>query len=132
MKKTCLMTLAAIAVALCGCASRSTSYIETLHRSWTEISHAVENDGSLNQRDLNTGSGLAVTLAREEAAFWSGKLAEKGLAIPEWEKRLKEISEAPSEFVGGSAVPLSKHAEMLDCLEEAIREMRASYAAGKR
>lgn len=132
MKKTCLMTLAAIAVALCGCARRNTSYVETLHRSWTDISRAVENDGSLNQRDLNIGSGLAVTLAREEAEYWSGKLAAKGLAIPEWEKRLKEISETPGEFEGGSAAPLSKHAEMLECLEEAIREMRASYTGGKR
>ena len=132
MKKTCLMTLAAIAVALCGCARRNTSYIETLHRSWTDISRAVENDGSLNQRDLNIGSGLAVTLAREEAEYWSGKLAAKGLAIPEWEKRLKEISEATGEFEGGSAAPLSKHTEMLECLEEAIREMRASCTGGKR
>ncbi len=128
MKKTCLMTLAAIAVALCGCASRSTSYIETLHRSWTEISHAVENDGSLNQCDLNIGSGLAVTLASEEAAYWSGKLAAKGLATPEWERRLKEISETPSEFDGGSAALLSKHTEMLDCLKEAIRKMRTAYS----
>ena len=82
MKKTCLMTLAAIAVALCGCARRNTSYIETLHRSWTDISRAVENDGSLNQRDLNIGSGLAVTLAREEAEYWSGKLAVKALRFP--------------------------------------------------
>lgn len=132
MKKACLMTLAAVAVALSGCSTRGTSYVETLHRSWTDISRAVENDGSLNQRDLNIGSGLAVTLAREEAEYWSGKLAAKGLAIPEWEKRLKEISEATGEFEGGSAAPLSKHTEMLECLEEAIREMRASYTGGKR
>ncbi len=124
------MAMAAIAVAMSGCSTRSTSYIETLHRSWTDISRAVENDGSLNQRDLNIGSGLAVTLAREEAMFWSKELAAKGIAIPEWEKRLKAISEAPSEFEGGSAAPLSKHLEMLGCLEEAIREMRASYANG--
>ena len=128
MKKTCLMALAAIAVALCGCSNRSTNYIETLHRSWIDISRAVEKDGSLNQRDLNIGSGLAVTLAHEEAMYWSNELATKGMAIPEWEKRLKEISETPSEFEGGSAAPLSKHQEMLDCLEEAIREMRTAYS----
>ncbi len=81
---------------------------------------------------MNIGSGLAVTLAREEAMYWSGALAAKDIAIPDWEKQLKELSEAPDEFEGGSAEPLSKHLKMLDCLEEAIREMRASYDAGKR
>ena len=128
MKKTSLMTLAAMTIALSGCSTRSTSYIETLHRSWNEISRAVEKDGSLNQRDLNIGSGLAVTLAREEAAYWSSVLAAKGMAVPEWEKRLKKIAETPGEFEGGSAAPLSKHTEMLDCLEKAIREMRTAYS----
>jgi len=132
MKKTYLMTLAAIAVALWGCSFRSTNYIETLHKSWIDISRAVEKDDSLNQHDLNIGSGLAVTLAREEAMYWSNELEARGIAIPDWEKRLQAIAEAPSEFEGGSAAPLSRHLEMLDCLEEAIREMRASYAAGKR
>ena len=131
MKTAYLMTLAALAVAMWGCSSRSSNYVETLHRSWIDIRRAVEKDSSLNQRDLNIGSGLAVTLAREEAMYWSNELAAKGMAIPEWEKRLKAISEAPGEFEGGSAAPLSKHLEMLNCLEEAIREMRASCVAGQ-
>ena len=131
MKRTCLMAMAAIAVAMSGCSTRSTSYNETLHWSWIDIRRAVEKDSSLQQRDLNIGSGLAVTLAREEAMYWSNELAAKGIAIPEWEKRLKAISEAPGEFEGGSAAPLSKHLEMLNCLEEAIREMRASCVDGQ-
>ena len=65
MKKTCLMTLAAVAVALSGCSTRGTSYVETLHRSWTDISRAVENDGSLNQRDLFLDSNVSEMQASE-------------------------------------------------------------------
>ena len=124
--------LAALAVALTGCSLQhgGACYIDTLHRAWQDIDRAIQEDGSLRQTDLNMGSGIAVTLAREEAAYWSGLLAEKGMAAPKWETRLQEIAEAAGEYEGGSAAPLAKHQEMLDCLDEAIREMRA--ACGKR
>jgi len=130
-----LMALAAIAAVLTGCATRNEGnicYIKALHRSWTDIDRAVREDGSLRQVDMNIGSGLAVTLAREEAAYWSGLCAERGLTVPAWEKRLAEIAEAPAEFEGGSAAPLSKHLEMLAALEEAIGEMRTACGDGKR
>ena len=131
MRRTLLASLAALAFALGGCSPGKASYVDTLHKSWLDIRHAVTEDGSLGQTDMNIGSGLAVTLAGEEAAYWSGKLAEKGLAIPDWERQVKAISEGPSEFEGGSAVPLAKHLEMLDCLEKAIREMREAADVGK-
>ena len=129
MKKTFLMTLAILAITLEGCSAKSTNYAETLHRSWTDIRHAVQEDGSLRQIDLNIGSGLAVTLAEAEASYLTAILLEKGLAVPEWQKRLEEIAAAPGEFEGGSAAPLSKHLAMLDCLDGAIQEMRATFRA---
>ena len=129
MQKTFLMTLAILAIALGGCSEKSTNYAETLHRSWTDIRHAVQEDGSLRQADLNIGSCLAVTLAEAEANYWTAILQEKGLAAPEWQKRLEEIAAASSEFEGGSAAPLSKHLAMLDCLDGAIQEMQATFCA---
>lgn len=131
MRKILLASLAALAFALGGCSSRKTSYVDTLHKSWLDIRHAITEDGSLSQTDMNIGSDLAVILAGEEATYWSGRLAEEGLAIPDWKKQVKAIAEKSSEFEGGSAAPLAKHLEMLDCLEKAIKEMREAAVAGK-
>ena len=129
MKKTFLTTLAILAIALGGCSEKSANYAEALHRSWTDIRHAVQEDGSLRQIDLNIGSGLAVTLAEAEASHWTAVLQEEGLAAPEWQERLEEIADATCEFEGGSAAPLSKHLAMLACLDGAIEEMRATFRA---
>ena len=126
------MSLTVLVIALGGCSTRSTNYVDALHRSWTDISRAVREDGSLRQCDMNTGSGIAVILAREEATYWSCRLAEKGLAIPGWEKKLRDIAKSSNEFDGGSAAPMSKNLEMLEYLDVAIKEMRAVCFACKR
>jgi hypothetical protein len=131
MKITTLLALAVLSLALGGCSPKAPSYIDALHRSWNAIYLSVLEDGSLLQVDLNTGSGLAVTIAEEEANYLTAILAEKGLTVPEWQKRLGEIAAAPNEFEGGSAAPMSKHLEMLAYLDETIKELRAAYSSAK-
>ena len=99
------------------------SYIETLHSSWLAIEHAVTEDVSLTQSDMNEGSGIAVLLARKEAEYWTNRLSAQGRAIPSWKKRLEEISKASSEFEGGSAAPLSKNMELLESLRKSVDEL---------
>ena len=126
-----LLALAVLPLALGGCTPKAPSYIDALHRSWNAIYLSVLEDGSLQQVDLNTGSGLAVTIAEAEASCLTNILMEKGLPVPDWQEHLDEIAAAPSEFEGGSAASLSKHLEMLAYLDETIKELRAAYSSAK-
>ena len=79
------------AVLMVSLTSCRTSYIDTLHDARVRIHHAVNNDGTLQQCNLNAGSSIAMHLTCDEAIYWEGKLMMMDVDVPDWRSRLQKI-----------------------------------------
>ena len=120
---------AILVVSLTGC---RTSYIDTLHDARVSIHHAVNNDGTLQQCDLNAGSNIALHLACDEAIYWEGKLMMMDVDVPDWRKRLEEIAEEPTGYEGGSMAPLVRHMRLYDYADGIATELKTMYFQKKK
>lgn len=129
MKRMLSLLPAILVLGLTGC---RTSYIDTLHHARVRIHHAVIEDGTLQQCNLNAGSNIAMHLACDEAIYWEGKLKEMGVAVPDWRKRLEEIAKEPTGYEGGSMAPLERHLRLYDYADGIAAELKTMYCKKKK
>jgi len=129
MNRILRLPFAILVLSLTSC---RTSYIDTLHNARVSIHHAVNEDGTLQQNNLNAGSSIAMHLTCDEAIYWEGQLMMMDVDVPDWRTRLEEIANEPTGFEGGSMAPLVRHMRLYDYADGIATELKTMYFQKKK